>query len=79
MHVHVPQLIARTNTSTERVSRAPCHSLTLHLTPMPLSLQTLDFAITCDGHELETHDVKQDGPNSIQAYIASEAGKVIVS
>jgi hypothetical protein len=46
---------------------------------MPLSLQSLDFAIICDGHELETFDAKQDGPNSIQACVASEAGKVIVS
>ena len=45
---------------------------------MPLSLQSLDFAITCDGNELETYDAKQDGPNSMRAYVASEAGKVIV-
>ena len=46
---------------------------------MPLSLQSLDFAIICDGRELETYDAKQDGPNLIQAYVASEAGKVLVS
>jgi hypothetical protein len=46
---------------------------------MPLSLHSLDFAIICDDHELETYDAKQDSPNSIQAYVASEAGKVIVS
>ena len=46
---------------------------------MPLSLQSLDFAIICDGNELEMYGAKQDGPNSMQAYVASEAGKVIVS
>ena len=46
---------------------------------MPLSLEPLNLAIICDGSELETHDTKQDGPNSIRAYVASEAGKVIVS
>ena len=46
---------------------------------MPLSLQSLDFAIICDGREMETYDAKQDGPNAIQAYVASEAGKVTVS
>ena len=46
---------------------------------MPLSVQSLSFAIICDGYELETYDAKQDGPNSIRAYVASEAGKVIVS
>jgi hypothetical protein len=30
----------------------------------------------CDGHELETYDVKQEGPSSIRAFVASEAGKV---
>ena len=43
---------------------------------MPLSLQSLSFAIICDGYELETYDAKQDSPNSIRAYVASEAGKV---
>ncbi len=46
---------------------------------MPLILQPLKFAIICDGNELETYDVKQDGPNSIRAYVASETGKVSVS
>ena len=32
----------------------------------------------CDGHELETYDVKQEGPSSIRAFVASEAGKVSV-
>jgi hypothetical protein len=45
---------------------------------MPLSLQSLEFALICDGNELETHDVKQEGPNSIRAFVASEAGKVSV-
>jgi hypothetical protein len=45
---------------------------------MPLNLEPLSLSIICDGSELETYDVKQDGPNSIQAYVASEAGKVIV-
>jgi len=45
---------------------------------MPLSLPPLNFAIICDGHELETYDAKQDSPNTIRAYVASEAGKVIV-
>jgi hypothetical protein len=45
---------------------------------MPLILEPLNFAIICDGFELETHDAKQDGPNAIRAYVASEAGKVIV-
>jgi hypothetical protein len=43
---------------------------------MPLILQSLNFAIICDGNELETYDVKQDGPNTITAFVASEAGKV---
>jgi len=42
---------------------------------MPLSLEALNFAIICDGYELETHDVKQEGANSIRAFVASEAGK----
>jgi hypothetical protein len=46
---------------------------------MPLSLQSLSIAIICDGYEMEMYDAKQDGPNSIRAYVASEAGKVIVS
>ena len=43
---------------------------------MPLILQSLNFAIICDGNELETYDVKQEGPNTITAFVASEAGKV---
>ena len=43
---------------------------------MPLILQSLNFAIVCDGNELETYDVKQEGPNTITAFVASEAGKV---
>jgi hypothetical protein len=50
-----------------------------HTSPMPLILQPLNFAIICEGNELEAYDVKQDGPNSIRAYVASEAGKVSVS
>jgi len=46
---------------------------------MPLNLQPLNFAIICDGRELETYDAKQDGLNSIRAHVASETGKVIVS
>ena len=46
---------------------------------MPLSIEALDFAIICEGSELETYDAKRDGPNSIRAYVASQAGKVIDS
>jgi hypothetical protein len=42
---------------------------------MPLSLPSLNFALICDGNELETHDAKQKGP-TIRAFVASEAGKV---
>ncbi|KAH9990348.1 hypothetical protein BJV77DRAFT_1068992 [Russula vinacea] len=42
---------------------------------MPLSLLSLEFAIVCEGNELETYDVKQEGPNSTTAFVASEAGK----
>ena len=45
---------------------------------MPLSLQAFEFAINCDGKELETHDVEEEGPNSMRAFVASEAGKVSV-
>ena len=45
---------------------------------MPLSLQALDFSIICDKDELETYDVKQEGPNSMTAFVASEPGKVSV-
>lgn len=46
---------------------------------MPLTLQSFNFAIICDENELETYDVKQQGPNSTTAFIASEAGKVSLS
>ncbi|KAH9066481.1 hypothetical protein EDB87DRAFT_726540 [Lactarius vividus] len=42
---------------------------------MPLSLLSLNAAIVCDGKELETYDVKQEGTSSLRAFIASEAGK----
>jgi len=42
---------------------------------MPLTLQSFNFAIECDENELETYDVKQEGPNSTTASVASEAGK----
>jgi len=45
---------------------------------MPLSLPSLAVALKCDENELETYDVKQEGPNSISASVASEAGKVSV-
>lgn len=32
-------------------------------------------AIVCDGKELETYDVKQEGTSSLIAFVASEAGK----
>ena len=43
---------------------------------MPLILQSLNFAIICDGDELETYGVEQEGPNTITAFVASEARKV---
>jgi hypothetical protein len=46
---------------------------------MPLRLPSLSFAILCDGTELETHGVQLEGPSSITAFVASEAGKVSVS
>ena len=50
---------------------------------MPLTLPSFNFAIICDKNELETYDVKQEtleeGPDSITAFVASEAGKVSVS
>ena len=46
---------------------------------MPLSLQALEFSIICDKDELETYDLKQLGPNSMTAFVASEPGKVSVS
>ncbi|KAH9006363.1 hypothetical protein EDB86DRAFT_3098017 [Lactarius hatsudake] len=42
---------------------------------MPLSLPSMSVAIVCDGKELETYDVKQEGMSSLTAFIASEAGK----
>ncbi|KAH9047254.1 hypothetical protein EDB84DRAFT_1573692 [Lactarius hengduanensis] len=42
---------------------------------MPLSLPSMSAAIVCDGKELETYDVKQEGMSSLTAFIASEAGK----
>ena len=49
---------------------------------MPLTLPPFNFAIICDGKELETYDVKEEtleeGPDSITAFVASEAGKVSV-
>ena len=45
---------------------------------MSLSLLSLEFAIVCEGNELETYDVKQEGLNSTTAFVASEAGKVSV-
>jgi hypothetical protein len=43
---------------------------------MPLSLPAMGAAVICDGKELETYGVKQDGTSSLEAFIASEAGKV---
>lgn len=43
---------------------------------MPLRLPQLFFAIMCDGNELETFNVKQEGPSLMTAFAASEAGKV---
>jgi len=43
---------------------------------MPLRLPSLNFAIECEGKELETYNVKQDSPRSITAFVASDAGKV---
>jgi hypothetical protein len=42
---------------------------------MPLSLPAMNVAIVCEGRELETFDVKQNGTTSLTAFIASEAGK----
>jgi hypothetical protein len=46
---------------------------------MPLSLPAMNVAIVCEGRELETFDVKQNGTTSLTAFIASEAGKVSIS
>jgi len=43
---------------------------------MPLRLSQLSLAIKCDENELETFDVKREGPSLISAFVASEAGKV---
>ncbi len=43
---------------------------------MALNLRSINAAIVCDGKELETYDVKQEGTSSLTAFIASEAGKV---
>lgn len=43
---------------------------------MPLSLPAVSAAIVCDGKELETYNVKQEGISSLTGFIASEAGKV---
>ena len=45
---------------------------------MPLSLPVMSVAIVCEGKELETYDVKQEGQSSLTAFIASEAGKVSI-
>ncbi|KAH9042715.1 hypothetical protein EDB85DRAFT_1916440 [Lactarius pseudohatsudake] len=42
---------------------------------MPLSLRSMNAAIVCDGMELETYNMKQEGTSSLTAFIASEAGK----
>ncbi|KAH9072852.1 hypothetical protein EDB83DRAFT_137221 [Lactarius deliciosus] len=42
---------------------------------MPLCLPSMNAAIVCDGMELETYDVKEEGTSSLTAFIASEAGK----
>ena len=43
---------------------------------MTLNVQSFGVTVVCDGDELQTHDVKQEGQNSITAFVASEAGKV---
>jgi len=43
---------------------------------MPLRLPQLSVAIKCERNELEMFDVKQEGPSSVTAFVASEAGKV---
>ncbi|KAH9072856.1 hypothetical protein EDB83DRAFT_137514 [Lactarius deliciosus] len=42
---------------------------------MPLSLPSMNAAIVCNGKELETYDMKQEGTSSLTAFVASEAGK----
>lgn len=36
----------------------------------------MNVAIICEGRELETYNVKQEGASSLTAFVASEAGKV---
>ena len=36
----------------------------------------MNAAIVCDGKDLETYNVKQDGTSSLVAFVSSEAGKV---
>ena len=45
---------------------------------MPLTLPSFNFAIICDGNELETYNVTHEGPDSATVFVASEAGKVSV-
>jgi hypothetical protein len=43
---------------------------------MPLTLLALKCFIFCDGEEMETHAVQQEGVSTLVGYVASEAGKV---
>ena len=43
---------------------------------MPMSLPAMNAAIVCDGKELETYGVKQEGTSSLTGFVASDAGKV---
>jgi hypothetical protein len=43
---------------------------------MPLNLPAMNATIVCDGKELDTYDVKQNGTSSLTAFVAGEAGKV---
>jgi hypothetical protein len=45
---------------------------------MPLTLLAMNFAVFCDGKEMETHAVQQEGVSTLLGYLASEAGKVSV-
>ena len=45
---------------------------------MSLTLKSFELAIICDENELETYNVKQEGPTLTTAFMASEAGKVSV-
>ncbi|KAN0130156.1 hypothetical protein V8E53_012101 [Lactarius tabidus] len=42
---------------------------------MPLNLPAMNAAIVCDGKELDTYDVKQNGTSSLTAFVAGEDGK----